>query len=118
MYCSNLDGDDCTNVDSKTRLGLEDLFMKYGVDIIFTAHEHSYERSWPVYNYTVERKNYTNPGAPFHIVTGNAGCNEALGTCMNPILKSGGDWSAYWKWFFSYGYGHLEIFNSTHLYYN
>jgi len=32
---------------------LTELFYKYGVDVIIEAHEHSYERLWPVYNETV-----------------------------------------------------------------
>ena len=31
----------------------EKLLYKYGVDLHFQAHEHSYERMWPVYNMTV-----------------------------------------------------------------
>ncbi len=77
MYCSNIDGDDCTTPRSIVRAGLEgsspplslslsvcvmpnlknthltELFYKYGVDVIIEAHEHSYERLWPVYNETV-----------------------------------------------------------------
>ena len=33
--------------------GPEQLLYKYGVDLHFQAHEHSYERMWPVYNNTV-----------------------------------------------------------------
>ncbi len=33
--------------------GLEDLFYKHGVDVQIYAHEHNYERLWPVYNKTV-----------------------------------------------------------------
>ena len=53
MYCSNIDGDDCTKNGSVIRLNLEPLFHQYGVDIVFSAHEHSYERLWPTYNNTV-----------------------------------------------------------------
>jgi acid phosphatase type 7 len=90
MYCSNVDQDDCTRVKSKVRAGLENLFNKYGVDVIFEAHEHSYERLWPVFNETVTQNNYTNPLAPVHLISGAAGCNEQLGICVNPILRARG----------------------------
>ena len=35
-------------------LSMEDLFCKYGVDIGIWAHEHSYERLWPVYDRKVK----------------------------------------------------------------
>lgn len=31
-------------------LGMEKVMYKYGVDLMFWAHEHSYERLWPVYD--------------------------------------------------------------------
>lgn len=51
-----------------------------GVDLMLFAHEHLYERHWPVYNKTVFKKgvgtdemaSYTNPLAPVHITTGSA----------------------------------------------
>ena len=30
--------------------GFEDLLYDYGVDLAIWAHEHSYERMWPVYD--------------------------------------------------------------------
>ena len=69
---------------------LEPLFYKYGVDIIFTGHEHSYERMWPVYNLEVVQYNYINCKAPVHIITGTAGCNELDGKCFAPMLKPQG----------------------------
>jgi acid phosphatase type 7 len=64
MYCSNLKNTQhCLNVHNYARVGiphkgkyyygLEQLFYKYGVDLIFNGHEHSYERMWPVYDLTV-----------------------------------------------------------------
>ena len=63
---------------------LEPLFYKYGVDIILEAHEHSYERLWPVYNEVVTAKNYTNPAAPVHLVSGTAGCSEGVDPMLGP----------------------------------
>ena len=65
---------------------LEPLFFQYGVDIIIEAHEHSYERLWPVFNDTVTAHNYSNPKAPVHLISGAAGCNEFYGICVNPML--------------------------------
>ena len=76
MYCSDKDGDDCTNHNSRTRtgitvgtekkFGLEDLLMKHNVDLVFWAHEHDWERFWPIYNFTIMNGSlaepYTNPG--------------------------------------------------------
>ena len=60
MYCSNADGDDCTKINSKTRLAVEELFHLQGVDLDFSAHEHSYERLYPVNNYTISKINNKN----------------------------------------------------------
>ena len=60
MYCSNADGDDCTKINSKTRLAVEELFHLQGVDLDFSAHEHSYGRLYPVYNYTISKINNKN----------------------------------------------------------
>nr|XP_056703625.1 acid phosphatase type 7 [Euleptes europaea] len=120
MYCSNNDLDDCTRHESIIRrglhphqYGLEDLFYKYGVDLEFWAHEHSYERLWPVYNYKVYNGSaeapYTNPGAPVHIITGSAGCREQL----DPFVPEPREWSAVRVE--DYGYTRMQIFNRTHL---
>lgn len=68
MYCSNSnDPQHCTNPDNWVReglpviddkfkysiFGLEELFYREGVDIVFAAHEHSYERFTPVYKQKV-----------------------------------------------------------------
>nr|XP_019606871.1 PREDICTED: acid phosphatase type 7 isoform X2 [Rhinolophus sinicus] len=120
MYCSNADLDDCTWHESKVRkglygklFGLENLFYKYGVDLEFWAHEHSYERLWPIYNYQVfngsREMPYNNPRGPVHIITGSAGCEEKL-TRFTLFPRP---WSAVRVK--EYGYTRLHILNGTHL---
>ncbi|KAI5638603.1 calcineurin-like phosphoesterase domain-containing protein [Phthorimaea operculella] len=79
MYCSStnkwdkcrkLDG---TDADYPQRVGIpefggkgmEVLLKDYGVDLVICAHEHFFERSWPLYNKTVNNGTqgaYINPG--------------------------------------------------------
>lgn len=103
MYCSNDNGDDCTHLETLVRVGLpfthffglEPLFYKYGVDVEIWAHEHCYERLWPIYNYKVKNGSYEepyrNPQAPVHFVTGSAGNKEG----REPFLKKIPEWSAF-----------------------
>jgi hypothetical protein len=41
---------------------MEKLFYDYAVDVYFSGHVHSYERTWPVYQGVVE-PTYQNPRA-------------------------------------------------------
>ena len=121
MYCSSSDDDDCTKNESVVRkgipilkaYGLEDLFYAYGVDLEIFAHQHNYERLWPVYDNNVFNGSlempYTNPGAPVHITTGSAGCQERI----DPFSKEPLPWSAFR--IADYGYTRMHIINSTHL---
>jgi len=123
MYCTNTDGDDCTKTYDVLRTGLpgihayglEALFFKYGVDLNLFAHEHSYERLWPVYdqevfNGSTQYNPYDNPGAPVHITSGSAGCQEYI----DHFQSNPPPWSA--VRISDYGYGHLNILNKTHIY--
>ena len=77
MYCAMNDWNDCNTKIGKTRVGieingtlqygLEELLYAHNVDIAIWAHIHSYERMWPVYNYTVFQHSYVNAKAPIHI---------------------------------------------------
>ena len=128
MYCSTNDATTvgpeklCNNVDKNVvrvglpqygMPGLEDLFYKYGVDLQFYAHEHSYERLWPVYRKKVcngtGSNPYDNSGGPVHIVTG-AGGNEEGQTQFDPIPYP---WSAFRS--DDFGYTRMKIMNTTHL---
>lgn len=115
MYCSDSDDDDCVKMNNAWRKDLESLFLRYGVDMVFEAHQHTYERLWPVFDSQVYNgtstpgQPYTNPQAPVHIVSGSAGCDENLDR-FNGAL---GPWSAVRD--MSYGYGHLDVKNATHV---
>ncbi|XP_075234057.1 acid phosphatase type 7 [Lycorma delicatula] len=121
MYCSNSDKDDCTYNSTLVRIGipifkwfgLEKLFYDYGVDLEIWAHEHSYERLWPVYNTVVYNgtleEPYTNPRAPVHVVTGSAGCRENT----DGFIPKPQPWSAFRS--SDYGYARLKIHNATHI---
>lgn len=122
MYCSNNNDDECLYTDGYTFIrlglpfiqayGLETLFAKYGVDLEFWAHEHSYERMWPVYNRTIYNGTegaYIDPDAPVHIVTGSAGCNERHDPFGVPR-----QWTAVQS--DDYGYTRMNVYNASHLY--
>ncbi|KAL3284956.1 hypothetical protein HHI36_019085 [Cryptolaemus montrouzieri] len=123
MYCSNTDGDDCTKNETLTRVGisffhffgLEKLLYDHGVDLEIWAHEHTYERLWPIYNHKVYNGSleypYTNPNAPVHFTTGSAGCKEGRDNFVHPRPE----WSAFASR--DYGYTRMKAYNATHLYF-
>ncbi|CAJ0582446.1 unnamed protein product, partial [Mesorhabditis spiculigera] len=122
MYCSDFDGDDCTKYESIIRTGLpgthayglEKLFYNHGVDLAIWAHEHSYERMFPVYDRTVyngTKSPYLDPPAPVHVVTGSAGCRENT----DQFVKHPPPWSAFRS--SNYGFSLMQVHNSTHLHF-
>ncbi|EDV44663.1 uncharacterized protein Dana_GF20208, isoform A [Drosophila ananassae] len=124
MYCSNENDNDCTHSETLTRVGwpfvhmfgLEPLLYEFGVDVAIWAHEHSYERLWPIYDYkvlngTLTDSPYEDPGAPVHLVTGSAGCKEG----REPFKGKIPDWSAFHSQ--DYGYTRLRAHNRTHLHF-
>ena len=59
------------NINGTLQYGLEKVLHDYKVDIAIWAHKHSYERMWPVFNYTVFDHSYINAKAPIHFTTGS-----------------------------------------------
>jgi len=124
LYCSNVDS--LTDCMSDTELlrkgpggmyGFEAAFSVRPLDIYFAAHEHSYERTYPVSNGgTVDWKSvatnnlYVSPAAPVHIVAGSAGCREYFDTFDEVFY---GAFSAFRSE--TYGYGRMTVHNATHL---
>ena len=118
------------------RKAVEPLLYKYGVDLIFNGHVHAYERSYPVYDFTVDEC------APVHLVLGDGGNIEQLaadfadmpGHCPKPSLVGppyqpvacpeflyyDGAYcestQPYWSAFREPSFGHstIEFINATH----
>ncbi|XP_036339037.1 acid phosphatase type 7 isoform X2 [Rhagoletis pomonella] len=123
MYCSNDNGNDCSKHETVVRaglplmhmFGLEKVFYEHGVDVAIWAHEHCYERMWPLYDYQVLNGSlqapYHNPRAPVHIITGSAGNKEG----REPFFKVMPKWSAFHSQ--DFGYTRLKAHNGTHLYF-
>ncbi|XP_041359951.1 acid phosphatase type 7-like isoform X1 [Gigantopelta aegis] len=118
MYCSNTGGF-CNDPNDPVRVGikvfnksLEELFYKHGVDLEFYAHEHSYERMWPIYKHKICNgsydKPYMNPRAPVHIVTGSAGNREGQSKFI-PSERSAFHTD-------DFGYTRMIVQNASHLY--
>jgi hypothetical protein len=62
------------------RYGLEQLLIKYGVDIFLNGHEHNYERNWPTMpGGKPTKQDNINPTAPIYIVSG---CAYPCGSCV------------------------------------
>lgn len=95
----------------------EDIFVKYGLDLLIEAHVHNYERKTPIYNNVTVKSDYDdfythiNPKAPVSIITGNAGNKRGHNDPIPPVKKL---WSVFMNE--DYGYGEITVFNSTHLY--
>ncbi|XP_074644507.1 acid phosphatase type 7-like [Tubulanus polymorphus] len=111
MYCSNKEPWNCEGNNFVIRKGLEDIFYEYAVDVVIAAHEHSYERTKPVYkDYVVG--NHTNPGAPIYLITGAAGNKEGY----SKFIKNEYQWSAHHLGEKAYiSYGTLQAVNKSHL---
>ncbi|WAR25576.1 ACP7-like protein [Mya arenaria] len=113
MYCSVDDiNADCSRSNPVVRRELEDLFYAEGVDLIISAHQHLYQRTWPVYKKRATQNNYRHPSAPVHLIIGTLGLHYMVDKANN----EGGQWLA-----FSMdepgreSFGRLKVYNATHL---
>ncbi|KAI3519197.1 hypothetical protein L1887_08224 [Cichorium endivia] len=100
------------------RVVFEPWFVKYKVDLVFSGHVHSYERSERVSNI---RYNITDglstpvkdPSAPVYITIGDGGNIEGI---ADSFTEKQPDYSAFRE--ASFGHALLEIKNRTHALYN
>lgn len=96
-----------------TRSYLEPLLYEYGVDILLGGHIHSYERSFPVYNNTLDDCGMIT------LNLGDGGNYEGayVPWRIDPNTTNGQpEWSAFRE--SSFGVGDLTVVNSTHAFYS
>jgi hypothetical protein len=78
FYASNHGGQGLPRGYYYLRKTIEKELNDYNVDLVIQAHEHDYERTWPVSkNGTIWETDYTSPKYPVYIVNGAAGNREA-----------------------------------------
>lgn len=114
IYCSLDDTrEDCRKPDSVVRRNLESVYYQFGVDVVFSGHNHMYERTWPMYENKALSLHYINPLAPVYIIIGSLG-NQYM---TDYTSKPGGGWSAFRKSAMELEvYGRLTVYNYTHMY--
>ena len=122
------------NIDVNLQSAMEELFYKYNVDIYFTGHVHSYERTWPTYQGEVLSTDpntaYINPLSTVYLILGGAGNDEMKDANIPDFINvydptdefsyknySNGD---YGPWSASvdlhhFGIGKVNVINSTTL---
>lgn len=59
------------------------LYEKYGVDIVWNGHIHSYERTWPIRGETAVEE-----GAPFYMITGGGGGGLETAAPTRPYFQN------------------------------
>mmetsp|Transcript_53073 Transcript_53073/g.95152 ORF Transcript_53073/g.95152 Transcript_53073/m.95152 type:complete len:575 (+) Transcript_53073:100-1824(+) len=87
---------------------LEDLFYKYGVNIVLAGHVHAYERSWPVY------QNKTDTCGTTYLTLGDGGNREGPAAEWLPGVED--EYAPIWSAFrqSSFGVGSLTFENASH----
>lgn len=89
------------------RTALEDVLGRYRVDVVFSGHPHSYERSCPVFDDLCYSDDDSGRAlAPVHVVVGSSGNKR----------DEAGFYSSSWRaqGLGQFGYTRVHVFNTTH----
>lgn len=115
FYCS-VPKSECLGQADILKADLEDLLNDYKVDIVFQAHVHNYERDACIYKEKIQGQvydhYYLDPSTPVYIVNGNAGNYHGHNDPFPEVLP---DFYIFGSQ--DYGYGRLQVWNKTHIYY-
>jgi hypothetical protein len=78
---------DASDLCNDCRLSIEPLFIKYGVDIVYSGHVHNVERLNPVANTVPDLAGLNNPSAPWYLRNGAAGHYDGLDPLVLPVVN-------------------------------
>jgi len=106
LYCSANFSADYTVAVHLAAL-LDDVLLRYSVDLVLAGHYHSYERTCPVYRNEC-RGDLNNPQATVHAVVGTAGIEQ------DQVDYLPTSWSLY-RDAYTYGYADIMVHNATSL---
>lgn len=116
MYCEKDTDGECNSEAQTIRdgflyemYGIEQLLVKYGVDMYFAGHTHHYERSYPVKNSTLMQSDYIEPRATVHVQSGIAGVDGYDGFSL-PAQP----YTAFRDEQYNPSFGRLTVHNETH----
>lgn len=85
MYTTQLQEWGDYNVSQYMKIEMDDLINQYAVNLMLVGHQHSYERSCPVY----KQECVPDGKAPVHIIVGSAGAGLETGGFSSAL----GNWS-------------------------
>jgi len=103
-YCSDTDNMNCHLEGPFLQSVLEPIFVQYGVDLVFSGHQHNYERTHNVLGGKID------PTGPMYVVNGAGGNREGI---AHNFEKEAPEWSAF-RGALS-GVGQLSVLNSSAL---
>jgi hypothetical protein len=116
MYCTKTVDAECNHEAMVLRkgfgyrdYGLEQLLVKYGVDMYFAGHTHHYERTYPVKDGVATQHDYMNPKATVHIQSGIGGVDG-----NDPFDVPQQEWEAVRDTTFAVSYSKVFVYNDTH----
>jgi len=99
-----------SSVCEDCRKVFEPIFLKHGVDLVLSGHNHVYERNAPISVFDADPNGLYNPSAPWYITNGAAGHYDGLDSLelpLQPYSRAAQD--------SAYGWSKLTFHNCTHL---
>jgi hypothetical protein len=89
------------------------MFSDFHVDVVFSGHYHSYERTCAVFDEICHEEDEMGGGrnafAPVHLMVGSGGANVDQYDYYNV------DWRK--QAFLTYGYGRVHVYNTSHMHF-